>query len=234
MAAAIGLALGASGAAIAQEGPGRHITVIGMGEVAVVPDMAQVEIGVTEEAVDAAAAIDAMSAATERVLARLREAGIAERDIQTGSLRLDPRYTDPREPGQTPEINGFVASNMLSVRVRDLAALGGLLDVVVESGANRLSGIRFDLAEREPLKKEARRAAVADALEKAALYAEAAGLALGDVQIISETGNGGGPQPFMDSVAQFARSVPIAPGETTVTAQVQVVIGLRSEASAGE
>lgn len=203
---------------------GRSITVTGEGEVAAVPDMAYVSIGVIHEAEPAADAIAAMSAATAAVLALLAEVGIAPADMQTGQLSLEPRYVHSNTYDDGPRITGFIATTSIDVRVRELPQLGAVLDAAVQDGANRLGGVRFDLQDRAPVLDEARRRAVADARGRAELFAEAAEVDLGEVQTISEVVFYDGPRPMMEaSFARDAMSVPIAEGEVSLKAQVTMV-----------
>jgi uncharacterized protein YggE len=116
--------------------------------------------------------------------------------------------------------------NQLTVKVRDLTALGGILDKVVTLGSNQLSGIRFSIDEPETLMDEARQDAVKDALRKAKLYAGAAGVSLGEIMSISESGTSM-PQPYYAKDMMMraeAASVPMAPGEQTLSANVTLVI----------
>lgn len=199
------------------------ITVVGEGRVDSAPDMATVMLGVTTEAPTAAEAMAANSAELGRVLARMKEAGIADRDLQTAGLSLNPNW-DSSYSGSAPKIRGYVASNQLTVRVRALDTLGGVLDKAVQDGANTFNGLTFGLADPGPVRDEARRRAVADALAKGALYAGAAGVTLGPILSISENNFGGGPQPMyrMDA-AMASEAVPVAQGEVSTTAQVTVV-----------
>ncbi len=228
LAIALGLALPLGSAATAQQPAAavdtRAITVTGEGRVSVKPDIAWVSLGVAETSETAEAALDAMSASMRAVMARLSEAGIAPADIQTGQLSLDRDYSRMRD--DQPEPEGFVATTMVEVRVRDLDALGGVLDAVVGDGANRLGGVRFDLADPVAARDEARRAAVADAQARAALYAEAAGVGLGAVQSLSEAGGFSPPQPMMEMRMAADSGVPVSRGEVAVEAMVTVVYGI--------
>ncbi len=205
-------------AAAAEEG-GR-VTVTGVGEVAAAPDMAMIRLGVVEEAESAAEAMRAVSGASAAILERIGAAGIAPRDVQTSDLSMGPVWADGG-PG-LPRIAGFEARNTLMVRVRDLASLGAVLDAVLEAGANRFEGLSFSLQDPEPVADEARRRAVADAARKAALYAEAAGVTLGPILEISESG-GARPQPMEMAMARMADAMPIAEGEVATQAQVTIV-----------
>jgi uncharacterized protein YggE len=195
-----------------------QITVIGEASIAATPDMATVSLGVTTEGATAAEAMAANSKALAAVIERLKSAGIAENDLQTSNLSLSPNWVG-YDSGQTPTISNYMAMNMLNVRVRDLSALGGVLDASIADGANTLNGITFELAAPRPVQDEARKAAVADAAAKAALYAEAAGVKLGKVMSISEQQNYNGPVPvFMD--AKAASPVPVATGQIAMQTSV--------------
>lgn len=210
----------------AQEETERRLTVSGVGEVAAAPDMATVTLGVTERAKSAKSAMDAASASVSRMLTTLEEAGIEPRDVQTSELSLNPLWSDG-EDNRPRVITGFVARNELSVRVRDLDLLGGVLDAVLEAGANRFRGLSFGLQDPEPVADEARRRAVADARRKAELYAEAAGITLGPVLTLDE-GGGVRPEPMMMEMVRAAAPapVPVAEGEVTTRARVNIVYAL--------
>lgn len=207
--------------ASAETAPPR-ITITGEGRVEVAPDMATVSLGVTTEAATAAEAMAANSDELARVLERLRWAGIAERDLQTSSLSLNPNWHHGQGP-DSPRIVGYVASNQLTVRVRDLALLGGVLDAAVKDGANTLNGVSFGVTDPAPLLAEARKRAVADARERAALLAEAAGVGLGPVEAISEGGTGGGMPMYRGAPIAMEAAVPMAEGELSISATVTVV-----------
>lgn len=209
------------------EPPERRITVAGEGRVEAAPDMATITLGVTHEAKEARAAMRATSEAVARVLERLAAMGIAPRDLQTRQLSLNPVWSDSSVSGNNRRrITGFVASNMVMVRVRDLAALGGILDTVIEDGANDFNGLRFGLQDPAPLMDEARRRAVADAMDRAKLLAGAAGVALGPVLSIDEHG-GGTVAPMAEMAMRMsAGAAPVAAGELTLTATVSMVFAI--------
>ncbi|MDD9707541.1 SIMPL domain-containing protein [Seohaeicola sp. SP36] len=204
----------------------RQISVSGTGRVDLAPDMATVRIGVTHQDEDAAAALQQTSDAVAAMLARLTELGIAARDVQTAGLSLNPVWRDrPEQQGQ-PMPWGFEASNVVSLRLRDIAALGEVLDSLVADGANRLDGVSFGLQDPEASMDEARRLAVADARRKATLFAEAAGVALGQVIDLTETGMATPRPQMMEMAAMRADSVPVAAGEVGITASVQMTFAL--------
>lgn len=204
----------------------RQISVSGTGRVDLAPDMATVRIGVTHQDEDAAAALQQTSDAVAAMLARLTELGIAPRDVQTAGLSLNPVWRDrPEQQGQ-PMPWGFEASNVVSLRLRDIAALGEVLDALVADGANRLDGVSFGLQDPEASMDEARRLAVADARRKATLFAEAAGVALGQTIDLTETGMATPRPQMMEMAAMRADSVPVAAGEVGITASVQMTFAL--------
>lgn len=163
----------------------RTISVSAEGSVVTKPDMARISSGVVSEARTAREALTANSAAVQKLIAALKQAGIAAADLQTSSINVQPRYTHHKD-GQAPRIDGYTVSNDLSVVVRDLGKLGDILDQLVTLGANQIGGLSFDVANADALRDEARKAAVANARKRAALYAEAAGVTLGDVLEITE------------------------------------------------
>jgi len=219
----------ASGAAVADDRtmPTPQIVVTGEGRVEVAPDMATITLGAQAEALNAAEALAATSAATARILAQLSEAGIEPRDIQTANLSLSPRYDHARSGTGPMRLLGYLASNTIRVRVRDLDALGARLDAAVAAGGNRFDGLAFGLQDPEPVTDEARRRAVVDARRKAELYAEAAGVTLGPVLTITDQGSFGAPQPRMRAEMMMAdAAVPVAAGEIEIGASVVVTYGL--------
>jgi hypothetical protein len=188
------------------------------------PDIATVSLGVTTTDPMAAAAMKANSAALSDVIARLKSAGIEDRDLQTSNLQLNPNWIST-EGGNASKISGYTANNTLSVRVRDLTILGAVLDAAINDGANELNGISFGHADPRPLQDEARKAAVSDAISRAKLLTDAAGVKLGRIVTISETPSYGTPEPMAKSMA-MADAVPVEAGEVGVTASVSLVFEL--------
>src|SRR5437016_3977389 len=174
--------------ASAQTAPARTLTIAGNADVHAAPDAALVAIGVVTESETAAAALKANSAALAKVLEAVRALGVEAKDLQTRGLSLEARYYRPDKPGPAdrPRIIGYTAANEVTVRVRDLAKLGDLLDKVTVAGANRIGGVDFIVSNQEVLLDEARRKAVADARDKADLYARAAGFTLGKIMSFTE------------------------------------------------
>ncbi|MFV0246294.1 MAG: SIMPL domain-containing protein [Qingshengfaniella sp.] len=205
----------------------RAVRVSGSADVAAPPDMATLQVGVSRHEDSARAAMDGVAAALGPVLETLSEAAIPPRDIQTTALSLTPvfRY-DANDPQRRPIADGFRAATTLTVRVRELAALGGLIDALVDEGANELQGLSLGMQTPERLFEEAQKAAIQDAMAKAALYANEAGVRLGQVISIAEAGSRPVPEMIARNMAMDAAPVAIAGGEVSLTARVDMVIGL--------
>jgi uncharacterized protein YggE len=200
------------------EGTGSTITVTGTGTVQTPPDLATLMIGVTTQGETAAVALSANSEAVAAVTARLTASGIEARDMQTSNLSINPNWTSI-DSSSSPTISGYVATNLLTIRVRDLGGLGSVLDAAVADGANTLNGLTFGMAKPEPALNEARKAAVADARAKAELLVAAAGMKLGRIVTITEGGAWSDPAPMF---RESAAAVPVQGGELAMTANVTV------------
>ncbi|RXF75301.1 SIMPL domain-containing protein [Hansschlegelia zhihuaiae] len=231
----LGLASAAAGAAIwlaatpahAADAAPSAVAVSGEGMVATAPDIAIVTTGVVTRAGAAGAALKANAAAMTKVLAAIRAAGIEERDVGTSGLSVQPQYDygDGGTP-QAPKLVGYEVRNVVTVRSRAVDRLGELIDSLVQAGSNQIEGLAFDVSDREARLDEARRAAIADARRKAALYAEAAGARLGGVLSIEEDPSADEPvRPFAGrakALQAAAPATPIARGEQELRARVTV------------
>jgi uncharacterized protein YggE len=195
----------------------RLVTVNGEATVSVAPDTAVIRIGVTSQGKTAREASDANTKKMTAVLAAIKASGIAERDIQTSRLSLQPQY-DPSKAGPA-RLLGFQVTNQVTVKIRDIDKLPATLDHAIGAGANEMSGIEFVVSEQSKLLDQARDEAIADAHRKAALYAQAAGGKLGHVVAITEEGSNPPPRPM---AALRAGAIPVAPGEQTLRASVSV------------
>lgn len=228
--AAMTLAAGLSAApALADESQPakRTIVVTGNGEASAAPDIAYLNLGVEAEAATAAEALRKNSAQMEATIKSLRDAGVDKKDIQTSSLNVGVKYDYSRD-NAPPRIIGYQATNTVSVKLRNLDKAGSIIDKAIGVGANRLDSISFGFADPKPLMNDARKAAVADAHDRAALYAEAAGVKLGPVLNISDSfAPAPGPIPMMARMeAADAKSVPISVGESTMSASVTIVYAI--------
>jgi uncharacterized protein YggE len=186
-----------------------------------VPDLAIVQAGVTSQAPSAGEAYAQANAKMARVIAALRGAGIAERDIQTSSISLQPQYRN--RDNEAPVIFAYQASNSVTVRFRDVSKAGAILDILVREGANTISGPNLTLSRPEEAMDEARADAVARARARAELYAKAAGLRVDRILLISENGSPGRPVMMAGNRGFMAdQSLEIAAGESEITVNVTV------------
>ena len=200
------------------------LTVNGEGSVYQSPDMATINLGVTTTAETAAEALGKNSEAMNAVIERLKAAGIESKDLQTSGLSVNPNWesSSSYSSGSGSKLAGYVATNMLMLRVTDLEKLGPLLDASVADGANTLNGVTFGLIDPRPAVDEARKLAVVDARARAELLAEAAGVKLGPIRQINDGGNFNGGGPVFRADAKMA-SVPIQQGEVNYQANVSIV-----------
>lgn len=206
------------------------LSVSAEGRVTRAPDVASFSAGVVSQGTTASAALRTNAADMTRVIAALKRAGVADTDIQTSNLSLSPVYQPQRnlpdgtmEPAQ-PRIAGYQANNSVSVRQRNLADLGKVIDALVAAGANQVNGPSFAVDDPEPAQDEARTAAVTRARARAELYARAAGLRVARIVSISESGGWQPPQPVMYRMAamEAAPSSPVEAGELQMSVTVQI------------
>jgi len=188
------------------------------------PDIALIEAGVVTTAPGAAAAMSQNAERMKTVLAALRKAGVAERDIQTSAISLSPQYRYVQN--EAPVITGYQATNQVSIRFRDVAKSGPVLDLLVSQGANNISGPTLTIDKPETAMDEARRDAVAKAKARATLYAEAAGLRVDRILTISEGGPSIPPMPVFMAKRSLASAdaaqSEVAAGEQQVSATITV------------
>ena len=202
------------------------VSVTGQGVVTAVPDMVTVSVGVVTQAGTAAAALAANNKAMSALGDVLNSFDITERDRRTSNFGISPRYERRTNDGRAPTITSYEVNNQLSIRYREIDRLGELLDAVVKSGSNRVGSLIFGNSDEDQHRDEARRLAVADARHRAELYAEAAGVELGEILSIAEAG-AAQPRPMLRTAMMAeADFVPIAAGENEIRASVQVIFAL--------
>lgn len=207
--------------------PETTLTVSASGDVARAPDMATITLGVQTEADSASAAMPQNASKMDGVYAALAAAGIAERDMQTSNLSLQPRYDYSNRDGSPPQVVGYTASNQVTVKVRNLDNLGQTLDAIVADGGNTISGLSFGLQDPSEARDEARRNAMTKAMERANLYAEAAGYTVARIVTIDEASSDrGGPVPMMAMRAESDNSTQISGGEVGYEVTVNVTFEL--------
>jgi uncharacterized protein YggE len=209
--------------AFAAEVPPPMISVTGEANVSVTPDLAEVNGGVTTQAKTAREASDNNNKAMAAVLAALKGAGIAEADVRTSRLSLQPQVSPMRSGTDTPTIIGYHASNSVTVRVRDIAKVANTVDALLAAGANEIGGVSFLISSASKWLDDARPKAIADARRKAEIYAKAAGVSLGAPLSISEESSNGpmAPRAFKAGMANAAPT-PIAAGDEMLSVTVSV------------
>ena len=202
--------------------PARTITVSGTGRVLVAPDLVDLRFGVTITAAKIAKARSEAAAAMTAVLAALRNAGVADRDLQTSVVSVNPAYD---YSGSTPKLVGYTITNLVAATLRDVAKLGDAIDGALEGGATSIDRLVFGVSSQATVEQEARAAAVADARTKAETLAAAAGVALAGVAAIVES-SAATPYPaqFAEMKAMAARdaSTPVETGANEVSISVSV------------
>lgn len=203
---------------------GTRLDVVANGEVSRVPDLAIISAGVVTRSATAAQAISQNAQQMQRVTAALRRAGVAERDIQTSAINLNPDYRYVE--GQPPVLTGYQANNQVTVRFRNIAESGRILDALVAEGANQINGPTLTIDKPEAALDVARRDAIAKARARAELYAQATGKRVGRILSISENASYGRPYPVAMAAMGEARggdaSSKIEPGEQTLSVALQV------------
>ncbi len=208
----------------------RVISVTGEGETALAPDMATLSLTVMRQAESAREAMTANNEAMRDVIAAMKEAGIANRDLQTSGISIQPRYEQRKDDqgGQTAVIVAYEVSNSLTVRIRDLARTGEILDKSVTLGVNQGGGISFGNDDPSAALTEARKRAVADAIAKAETLSEAAGVKLGSIVNMSEHSVMPRPMPYgaVKMAADRMESAPIEGGENNYQVQVNVTFSI--------
>jgi uncharacterized protein len=204
--------------------PGQgSIVVSGTGRIAVQPDLADVRLGVTVTQPSVGTARAEAAQTMDAVLAAVRDVGVESRDVRTSMLSVQPRY-DYRD-GRAPALTGYEVANIVEVTVRDLDALGGVVDGTLGAGATSLDGLEFRIADPGPAEREARVRAMAEARARADVLAEAAGLTIDGVVEIVEGPPSRPPIPFpkaerMALAADVATPVEAGTLEVAVTVTV--------------
>jgi hypothetical protein len=208
---------------------GTRLDITASGEVTRVPDVAVISAGVVTRQQTASSAIQENSSRMERVLAALKKAGVAERDVQTSSLSLSPEYR--YQENQPPQLVGYTASNQVSIRFRDIRNSGKILDALVAEGANQINGPSLTIDKPEAALDEARQQAIANGRARAELYVRTLGKRVARVVSVSE-GGGNYPVPPPMPVMMEARmagqaDTKVVPGEQKLQVSVSMVFDLQ-------
>ena len=215
--------------ALAQAAPasdGTLLSVSSRAEARKAPDIATFSAGVVTQAADGNAALRQNAEQMNRVLAAIKAAGVADKDVQTSGISLNPQYR--YEENQPPRITGYQASNTVNVKLREVAKMGKVLDALVASGANQVNGPSFGIDDPEPLYDRARLDALKAARARAETYAGALGVRVRRIVSISEGGAAmPSPMPRMAMMkAEAYDSTPVAAGESSVPVNLDVVFEL--------
>lgn len=201
-----------------------HVTASASADVE--PDRATVNAGVQSQAKTAREAMAMNSAQMQSVYDALEDAGVNRRDIATSYLNLNPQYNyEVRRVGGQPELTGYQVSNQVTVTTTDIDRVGDLIDAMLEAGVNTINGVNFMVKDQEAAKNKARREAIAKARDKAEDMAEAAGVELGRLLVLTE---GAAPGRFHDEIivtgarvaAELSAAPPLAPGQREISSTV--------------
>ncbi len=212
------------------ENPIGKIQVSGSGYASQVPDQATVSAGVVTQGSTANEAMSANAALMTRVFKALKAAGIKDKNIATSQMSLQPRYNynQQRNSGEAPKITGYEVRNTVMAKSDDLDAVGPMLDALVKAGVNNINTVSFSLQNKDAAEAKARAGAVRDAKAKAQTIADAAGIRLGKVLEISESGSYRPPMPMQmaRASADALESTPIAAGEQQVSVSINIVYAI--------
>lgn len=213
---------------VAQVISGTRLDIVARGEVTRVPDIAVISAGVVTQAKDAQTALSDNATQMTRVLAALKRAGVSDRDVSTSSIGLSPQYL--YADNKAPVVTGYQANNSVTIKFRDVAKSGTILDALVAAGANQINGPNLQIDKPAPAIDEARQQAMALARSRAELYAKAAGLTVKRIVSIGESADEQGPRPYpvmmMARGADVQSKTQITPGEQQIGVTLSVTFEL--------
>jgi uncharacterized protein YggE len=210
----------------------RTITVVGVGRVSLVPDVAKINVGVEKRAATVAEAKGTVDEQMEAILATLKELNVAEKDIQSSYYSIyyeqEPYQPVAREEGTATEPRGvYRVSNMIEVSVRDVDRAGSVLNALVAAGANQVYGVNLTVSDNQKWQSEAREEAIADAQARAKEFATLTGVELGRVLSVSEVIGASAPGILYGERGMGGGGGGIAPGELEMSTQVQVTFAIQ-------
>ncbi len=207
---------------------GTLLTVQAEAELKAAPDIASISAGVVTTYATAQEAMAQNATRMTAMIAALKKAGVADKDMQTSGLSLQPQYV--YNNNESPKLSGYQANNTVNVTVRKLETLGTVLDTLASKGASNLNGPNFAVDEPDPVLDDARTKAVQKAMKRAELYARAAGMRVKKIVAITEGGSiQQPPMPYQQSMmaqTKMASDTPIAPGRVGISASVTMTFEL--------
>lgn len=201
------------------------ISAQGLGRATGVPDTVTLQIGVQTTNASANTAIKDNATKSDQLIATFKAAGVADKDMQTSQLSVNPNYNSTGKP------DGYQVTNMLSIKVVGVDKAGPLIDQAGKAAGDsiRLYGLSFGFSDDSAVMAQARTDAVRQARTQATQLAEAAGVKLGAVKSIVEQPSGySGPASYAASASDAAGSMPIQPGSIDLAVTVQVVYQITS------
>jgi uncharacterized protein YggE len=211
--------------------PEHTITVTGTGTATVSPDIADVRLGLTVQRPTVKEARAVAAARMTQVIGALKKLGIADKDIQTTTISLQPTY-DYSNNGNPPRITGYSFSNGVAVTVRNLDQTGDVIDDSLASGASTLDGVAFRVADPAAAQTQARTDAMTQARTSADTLAKASGVTISGVASISEASTPVVPPIYFGREAALGavapdQATPVQPGssDVTITVTVSYLIG---------
>lgn len=204
--------------------PENIITVTGTAQVFADPDEATVQLGVVEQATNAAEAQDKANRVVTTLLQRLNGLGIPKERIQSSRITLSPIYDYPQN--QAPRIRGYQAQNTLTVRLTDFALIGKVIDAGTQSGVNNIEGVAFGLRNSRGPRSEAYKEAVADARSKADAIVQALGMRIVGVYDVQTDGGYVPPRPMSlgrgADMMEAKVATPVEPGQMELSVTVTI------------
>ena len=204
------------------EVPEAKIQVSATGTTNMTPDMATVSAGVVTQGKTAREAMFGNATKMTRVFEELEVAGIEKKHITTSQLSLKPKYNYQNR--KAPKIDGYEARNTVSAKTYNLDDVGAMLDALVKAGVNNINGVQFSIKDSKAAKDKAREDAIREAREKAESMASAAGVKLGKLKSLSESGGNFRPQPvaYALEARSAGASTPVAAGEQAISVTVNM------------
>ena len=202
----------------------RTISVTGSGSAEAAPDLLTLSIGVESRREDVGAAYGDAGRSAAAITAALRGHGVADPDITTTGLNVRAEVNWQEGRGQV--VSGYLASTVLSVRIRELGTSSEVIASAVAAGGNdvRLNGLELGFADPAAVAARAREAAWQDALTTAGHFASLAGASLGSVVSLVQQPGHQAPIPVAKMQrAAAVESLTVEAGESSISATVGVV-----------